>query len=112
MKTEKVEHIKAHTKTTIIITCDRCGKGSSDIYMGIKPCLVCKEDVCWKCSVGYEWGYSLLAGGSCGDHPSYICNKCWENGEEIRKQIQAIRDNAEKDEDKLWEQWTAQQAMK
>ena len=46
MRTEKVEQIKAHTKTTIVITCDSCGKTNSGIYTGIKKCLVCGRDVC------------------------------------------------------------------
>lgn len=97
--------IKIEKTPVTIITCNFCGKESQWRYSGIKQCKICKEDVCFECSVHIDIECGLLEPYFSSDYPEYICKACWEKGKGIREQIMNVRNRAEDKECELWEQW-------
>jgi len=102
----KREEIESKTVSVTITTCDLCGRDNRErVYPKIKSCHICELDVCGKCAVAVDTDCDLTTPHYFSDYPEYICKPCWTRGLEIRKNIMAIRNNAEKEESKLWLEW-------
>jgi hypothetical protein len=89
-----------------IYVCDNCG---SESLCFTTPCMICGKDVCKACRHGidaYCCDLNNKYPSYSGDYPSdRICKQCWNDGVGYRSKIQAVRDQAEKMEEKLWEDW-------
>ena len=88
------------TETVSVTFCDVCGERAIPWLRRIKPCRICKKDICDRCAIITDHWY-LESGHFAGDYPDHYCKDCWERGEDIRKGIQACRDA----ETQLWEKW-------
>ena len=96
IKTEIVE-----TRTVTEYYCDYCGRQYSFNYTS-RNCHICGKDVCRNCSILTD---DMITDRVDSDYPYRICNKCWKDGEEIRKQLEEAKDNSESDEDLLIVKW-------
>ena len=77
--------------------CDVCGKtGHFDYGVG-GWCIICKKDVCGRCSVPDP--------DDPGDHPNLFCRSCWDIGKPYREQIGEECDRHEAQCDEIRERW-------
>lgn len=99
--------------TTKVYICDIC-KGASSSPSFLLECYICGKDLCRRgtCSVWFETDCDLNIPSCNGDHPDSMCRECWDTGRSCREQIQAIRDAAEKAEEKLWAAWKTEKRIK
>ena len=104
----KKEEIVTETSKKIHTYCDICNKESQYQYSGIKKCLICGKDVCFDCAIKVDNLYESdlsIENNYYGDHPCYICKKCWSEGNDIRQYIMSIRNESEKRIEELIENW-------
>lgn len=109
-----VETKKTENKSVItnIYICDIC-KGASPLPSFLFECYICGRDICRnKCSLWFEPDCDLSSPNCNGDHPYAMCQECWDTGRSFREQIQAIRNEAEKAEEKLWAAWKTERRVK
>ena len=93
---------ETHTKEVKIRSCDFCNK-ESDSWR-VKKCDLCGQDICGACAIWSD-SQSLEDGCYSSDYPDYFCKPCWDKGQELRKQIHVIRQDALCEEEVLWQAW-------
>ncbi|MDO8622613.1 MAG: hypothetical protein Q7R52_00030 [archaeon] len=89
--------IETRTQEELIL-CDICKKPTRH------KCYMCKKDICYDCAICTDNDY-LISGSFSGDYPDYYCKPCWSVGEEERNKILALKEQKEKEEEVLWQQW-------
>ena len=88
-------------KNTVTVTlCDFCGEEAVAFLRRVKPCQICKKDVCGKCAIVTDH-WCLEQGEFMGDYPDHYCQVCWDKGKDIRKRILNFRD----EEGRCWDEW-------